>query len=369
MIRGILWLALALGPSLRLMAQPTERDRTLVVVNADSALSGQIADYYVRRRGIAESRICRVRAGASESIDRAPFRSLIETPVSLCLDRQRGAPVHFLVLTGGLPIRVNGTLGADGTQASVDSELATLYAKRARLTVPLEGGVANPMFGKAAEPFDQRRFPIYLVGRLAAYDLATVKRMIDHALAAEDRGNYVFDMKEGENDNPGDGWLNSAALQLPQGRVVVESTKKILTGARRVLGYASWGSNDHNRKQRLLGFEWLPGSVASEYVSTNGRTLARPPVAWNLGNDWRKPEALFADTPQSMAADYLAEGATAVTAHTDEPYLHWTPRPDILFPAYARGRTLGEAYTASLQKLSWRNMLLGDPLMRVAPRK
>ena len=354
---------------LPLVAQLPERDRVLVVVNADSPLSGQIAGYYVRRRGIAEDRICGVRAGTGESIDRAPFRSLIESPVERCLDRLRGAPIHYIVLTAGLPIRVNGSPGPDGTQASVDSELATLFAKRARLTVPLEGGVANPMFGKGAEPFDQRRFPVYLVGRLAAYDLATVKRMIDHALAAENRGNFVFDMKEGENENPGDGWMNSAALQLPQGRVVVDSSMKILTGQRRVLGYASWGSNDSNRKQRLLGFEWLPGSVASEYVSTNGRTLARPPAAWILGNDWRKPGALFADSPQSMAADYLAEGATAVTAHTDEPYLHYTPRPDILFPAYARGRTLGEAFTASVQKLSWRNMLLGDPLMRLAPRK
>ncbi|MCC6538834.1 MAG: TIGR03790 family protein [Bryobacterales bacterium] len=369
MSRGCaLWL-LAAAPGLGLFAQPQDRDRTLVVVNADSALSGQIADYYARRRGIAESHLCRVRAGTAESIDRAPFISAIERPVGLCLDRLRGVPVHYLVLTAGLPLRVLGTLGPEGTQASVDSELATLYAKRARLTVPVEGGVANPMFGKIAEPFDQRRFPVYLVGRLAAYDISTVKRMIDHALVAEDRGNYVFDMKEGENENQGDRWLNSAALQLPQGRVVVESTLKILTGQRRVLGYASWGSNDSNRKQRLLGFEWLPGSVATEFVSTNGRTLARPPAAWNLGNDWRTPQALFADTPQSMAADYLAEGATAVTGHTDEPYLNWTPRPDILFPAYARGRTLGEAYTASLQKLSWRNILLGDPLMRLAPRR
>jgi len=364
----LVWL-LSSVPLWPLMAQkPQDRDRTLVVVNADSALSGQIADYYVRRRGIAETRTCRVRAGTRESIGRAAFRSLTESPVSLCIDCLRGAPVHFLVVTGGLPIRVNGTLGTDGTQASVDLELATLYAKRARLTVPLEGGVANPMFVKVAEPFDQRRFPVYLAGRLAAYDLATVKRMIDHALAAEDSGNFVFDMKEGENENPGDRWMNDAAVRLPQGRVVVESTLKILTGQRRVLGYVSWGSNDSNRKQRLLGFEWLPGSVATEFVSTNGRTLARPPANWNLGNDWRKLGALFADSPQSMAADYLAEGATAVTAHTDEPFLQLTPRPDILLPADVQGRTLGEAYTASLQKLSWRNMLQGDPLMRLKPR-
>ena len=50
-------------------------------------------------------------------------------------------------------------------------------------------------------------------------------------------------------------------------------------GEKQVIAYASWGSNDPNRKQRHLGFEWLPGAIATEYVSTNGRTFAKPPEA------------------------------------------------------------------------------------------
>jgi uncharacterized protein (TIGR03790 family) len=242
-----------------------------------------------------------------------------------------------------------------------------LYSKRIGRTVPLEGGVRNPYFAQAHAPFDQRQFPVFLVGRLAAYDLATVKRMIDDGLRAENRGNFVFDMKEGETENAGDDWLSKAALQLPAGRTVVDSSLKVVEGQKRVIGYAGWGSNDKRRNRRLLGFEWLPGSVVTEYVSTNGRTLAKPPDEWNLGDNWRLPKALFAGSPQSMAPDYLAEGASAVTAHTDEPYLGGTPRPDYLFPAYYNGRTLGEAYTASLIKLGWRNVLLGDPLMRLGP--
>jgi uncharacterized protein (TIGR03790 family) len=347
-------------------AQTGGSDRALVVVNRESSLSGQIVDYYTRKRGIPATRVCSVRAGTGETIDRAVYRSAIEAPVTLCLARQTG-PIHYIVLTAGLPLRVTGSEGMEGTLASVDSELATLYAKRAGQTVPLEGGVRNPFYGQIHSPFDQRQFPVYLVGRLGAYDLATVKRMIDDGLRAENRGNFVFDMKEGENANAGDEWLNSAALQLPRGRTIVESTPKVLEGQKRVIGYASWGSNDRRRSRRLVGTEWLPGSVATEFVSTNGRTLAKPPDNWNLGNEWRVPTALFADSPQSMAADYLAEGASAVTGNTDEPYLNGTPRPDYLFPAYYNGRTLGEAYTAALLKLSWRNVLFGDPLMRIGP--
>ena len=359
------WMVLAVA-ALDLGGQSRDSHRVLLVVNRDSALSGQIAEYYQRRRAIPLTRVCEVRAGLRETVDRPVFRSGIEAPISQCLSRQPGE-INYLVLTAGLPLRVSGTGGESGTLASVDSELATLYGKRKGQTVPLEGGVRNPFFGQIHAPFNQRQFPVYLVGRLAAYDLTTVKRMIDHALQAENRGNFVFDMKQGETDNAGDEWLSSAALQLPKARTVVESTGAVLEGQKRVIGYASWGSNDRNRKRRLLGFEWLPGSVASEYVSTNGRTLARPPENWNLGNGWRVAGALFADSPQSMAADYLAEGASAVTGHTDEPYLDRTPRPDYLFPAYYNGRTLGEAYTASLLQLSWRNVLFGDPLMRLGP--
>lgn len=349
-----------------LAAQSSDGNLALVVVNRESVLSGQIVDYYTRRRNIPASRVCSVRAGEAETVDRATYRSSIEAPISQCLARL-AQPIHYLVLTAGLPIRVSGTEGPQGTLASVDSELVTLYAKRLGQTVPLEGGVRNPFFSQIHAPFNQRQFPVYLVGRLAAYDLATVKRMIDDGLRAQNRGSFVFDMKEGENENAGDGWLNRAALQLPAGRTVMESSPKVLAGQKSVIGYASWGSNDKRRDRRFLGFAWLPGSVATEYVSTSGRTLKRPPDTWNLGNDWRNPKALFADSPQSMAADYLAEGASAVTGHTDEPYLDATPRPDLLFPAYYAGRTLGEAYIASLSKLSWRNILFGDPLMRIGP--
>jgi uncharacterized protein (TIGR03790 family) len=328
-------------------------------------MSGQIAEYYLRKRGIASTQVCGLNAGTGETLTRAEYRSTIEAPISQCLARQAGE-IHYLVLTAGLPLRVSGTEGLEGTLASVDSELVALPMKRKGQTVPLEGGVRNPYFQQIHGPFNQRQFPIFLVGRLAAYDVATVKRMIDDALRAENRGQFVFDMKEGEAANPGDAWLNIASLQLPRERTVTESTRQVLSGQKGVVGYASWGSNDRERKRRLLGFEWRPGSVATEYVSTNGRTLRRPPDTWNLGNLWDGPH-MFADSPQSMAADYLAEGASAVTGHTDEPYLNATPRPDYLFPAYFNGRSLGEAYMASLAKLSWRNILFGDPLMRIGP--
>jgi len=129
-----------------------------------------------------------------------------------------------------------------------------------------------------------------------------------------------------------------------------------------VIGYASWGSNDANRRRRFLGFHWLPGAIMTEYVSTNGRTFARPPDHWTVGNDWKSPEALFDGSPQSLTADYLLEGATGASGHVYEPYLALTPRPEFVLPAYYNGRNLAESYYLGIRGLSWQNIVVGDPL-------
>ena len=124
---------------------------------------------------------------------------------------------------------------------------------------------------------------------------------------------------------------------------------------RSVIGYASWGSNDAGRHKRFVGFRWLPGAIMTEYVSTNARTFTRPPEDWNLG-------ALFFGSPQSLTADYISEGATGASGHVYEPYLAMTPRPDLLLPAYYQGRNLAESYYLAIPRLSWQNIVVGDPL-------
>ncbi len=112
-------------------------------------------------------------------------------------------------------------------------------------------------------------FPIYLVTRLSGYDFEDVKGIIDRSLVARNRGKFVIDLKASDN-TPGNAWLRDAARALPQDRVVLDASAKVLSGETEVIAYASWGSNDPDRKQRHLGFRWLPGAIMTEYVSTNG---------------------------------------------------------------------------------------------------
>ena len=342
-----------------LLAQTS--DSVLVVVNEDSALSRNIGEYYARRRSVPVTNVCRIRSSVEETISRAAYLEL-ERSVANCLGvRKLTEKVLYIVMTAGVPLRVSGTRSGMNTDfAAVDSELTLLYSKLHGKTFGLDGMVPNPLFNRPDAKFGHEEFPIYLVTRLAAYDFPGVRALIDRGFQARNTGMVVLDAKAGTTAN-GDDWLLEAAIRLPDGRIVHETSGKVLYDQKNVIGYAGWGSNDPNRKQRRLGFTWLPGAVVTEYVSTNARTFSRPPANWNIGN-WKDKTTWFAGSPQTMIADYIEEGVTGIAGHVYEPYLGLTPRPQLLLPAWSKGRNLAESFYLAIPGLSWQNIVVGDPL-------
>ena len=349
------------------MAWATTPEAVLVVVNGNSAISREIGRYYSSKRKIPTRNLCRIQAPERETIDRDEYNRLIAAPVSKCLQTQGLVEkVLYIVITQGVPLRVSGTLSMTGDIASVDSELTLLYAEiHGAPKHQTAGPIRNPYFRRKDARFGHPQFPIYLVTRLAAFDLQGVKAIIDRSLVARNEGKFVIDLR-GRKENEGEEWLRTAAILLPEQRVVVDDTTAVLYKQKRVIGYASWGSNDPNRHHRRVGFDWLPGAIASEFVSTNGRTFERPPENWKLGQ-WGVRWSYFFASPQSLTTDLLADGATGASGHTDEPYLEFTPRPDYLFPAYFSGKNLAESYYLSIPALSWQNIVVGDPLCAIGP--
>jgi uncharacterized protein (TIGR03790 family) len=266
----------------------------------------------------------------------------------------------------GVPLKVDGAgSGQMAERASVDSELTLLYGKLKGARYQRAGGINNPFFMRRDTSFQHPMFPIYLVTRLAAYDLADVKAMIDRSLTARNRGKFVIDLQSSKNE-PGNDWLRTAAMLLPAKRVVLDETEKPLYNQTDVIGYASWGSNDDHRKQRWLHFQWLPGAVAAEFVSTSARTFKRPPDIWTF-TTWKDKEHWFAGSPQGLLADLIHEGATGASGNAYEPYLGACVRPDYLLPAYNQGRNLADSYYLSMVQLSWQGVIVGDPLCVLKP--
>lgn len=337
----------------------------LVVVNKSSPLSQQIGNYYVQRRSIPKGNVCALEVTAEETISREVYETQIAAPIAACLKSGNLVDrVLYVVTTLGVPLRITrSSWGRDTDAAAVDSELTLLYEDLRGKKPSLAGPLRNPFFGRRDEPFRHPQFGMYLVTRLAGYDVADVKGMIDRALSAANRGRFVLDLSSSA-DAPGNDWLRTAAILLPKERVVMDESTTVLYGQREVIGYAGWGSNDPNRKRRFLGFQWLPGAIVTEFVSTNGRTFARPPESWNIGA-WKDKASYFAGSPQTLTADCIHEGATGASGHVYEPFLQFTPRPDYLLPAYFSGRNLAESYYLAIPALSWQNIVVGDPLCRL----
>ena len=353
--------ALTALASCRIPALATKPANVLVVINESSPLSRAAGEYYCRKRAIPEQNVCTIKTSAGETVTRAVYETGIAGPVAHCL-KSRGLveAILYIVTTAGVPLRVKGTVSMTGDNASVDSELTLLYGILKGEKPPIAGPLNNPYYRRRDISFTHPLFPIYLVTRLAGYDLQEIRGIIDRALEARNTGKVVIDLRA-TGSREGDEWLRTAAILLPRERVLFEETTAPVYGVKDVIGYASWGSNDPARKKRKPGFTWLPGGIMTEFVSTNGRTFERPPVNWNIST-WKDTQLWFAGAPQTLTADYINEGATGASGHVDEPYLTLTPRPDILLPAYLAGRNLAESYWMSMPAVSWQNIVIGDPL-------
>jgi uncharacterized protein (TIGR03790 family) len=342
----------------------------LLVVNDDEPASVEIGEYYAKARGLPASQIVRVKAPVQDAVSRPEFERTIEQPIGQWLNRhQLQDRILYIVLTKGVPLKILGTPGREGSTASVDSELTLLYRKMVGTPAATAGRVANPYFlGEqpitAAAPFSRAAFDIYLVTRLDGFTVADVKALIDRAAAATTTGRVVLDQRATEPDRTGDSWLARAAeeiAKIDQTRALLEGTRARAAAAEPAIGYFSWGSNDTANRQRTVGLQFSPGAIGGMFLSTDARTFREPPAAWRPV-DGPVNDAMFGPGSQSLAGDLVRDGITGLAASVSEPFLDGMVRPQILFPAYLAGRTLADAFYLATPFLSWQGVVIGDPL-------
>jgi uncharacterized protein (TIGR03790 family) len=362
------------------LAHAQTGEHVAVVINDASPASKQIAEHYIRVRSVPPDNVIRINATTDETIDRATYLSTIEQPIATAITR---GGLHdrilYIVLTKGVPLRIAGTPGHQGTVASVDSELTLLYRRMTGRTVPSSGRVPNPYYLgttpiREARPFTHREHDIFLVSRLDAFTVDEAIALIDRAQSPSLEGRIVLDERAAlRGDGTGDKWLREAATRLREAnlgdRVVLEQTMRPARDLEGVLGYYSWGSNDPALGVRRYNLRFVPGALAATFVSTDGRTFQEPPAAWTPSNIWDNSQAFFAGSPQSLIGDLIREGVTGVAGQVAEPYLQSTVRPDILFPAYVAEFNLIESFYLALPHLSWQAIVIGDPLCAPSTRK
>ncbi len=352
-------------------ASAQDGTNVLVAVEATSRTSERIAARYVRVRGIPAENVVSLKTAATDEVTRAQYEEQIEGPIAAWI-RQHAMQdrIFYIVLTKGIPLRISGSGGRGGATASVDSELTLLYRKLVGTHVPSGGPVPNPYYGTVAPtahrgPFSHVDQDVYLVSRLDGFTEADVIALIDRGSAAISNGDFVLDSKGESSAETPELWLKATADALAAAglgqRVLLDATPGGVLGRGNVLGYASWGSNDPSTRTRRLGLGFVPGALATIFVSAGARTFEPPPDKWKPGAA-QDLSSSYRGSPQSLIADLVREGITGVAGYVGEPFLDGTIRPDILFPSYVGGLNLIEAFYAAMPYLSWQAVVVGDPL-------
>lgn len=335
----------------------------LVVANEDVPGSVEVAERYASVRAVPGEQIVRLRAGTAEAITRADFERTVQTPIAAWLSaRTLQDQILYIVLARGVPLRIVGTTGGQGTGASVESELALLYRRMTGTAVAPAGPVGNPYFsesGTGPAPFSRAEYDVFLVTRLDGFTTADALDLIDRCPSSATPGRILLDDLPLLTD-PRNRWLARAAERLAAAgtmTVVHDTTSRPLVDEAGVIGYFSWGSNDRALARRHPNLTFVPGAIAAMFLSTDARTFAAPPDTWVPGGQPR-----FAGSNQSLLGDLIRAGVTGAAGQIDEPFLLGAVRPDVLFPAYLAGRTLGEAFYRATPNLSWQTVIVGDPL-------
>ena len=369
---GAIFAVLALAAAVPEHAVAQSAENVALVINDNSPDSQKIGQAYASARSIPDSNIFHIRTVTTENVDRAIYEQTIEAPIARAITRGRLQDrILYIVLTKGVPVRIDGTTGPQSTIASVDSELTVLYRRIVgRIMLP-QAAVVNPYFlGERplaeARPFSHRTFDIFLVSRLDGFSVDDVLSLIDRGVSAQTSGRVVLDQRDALVDRTGDTWIELASKRLMEqgfeGEVVLEQTPKPARGGADVLGYVSWGSTDPQNRVRSFGQRFAPGAIAVTFVGSGARTFREPPPTWVPTGDPINRTGYYAGSPETLIGDLIREGVTGVAGYVYPPVLNATIRPQVLLPAYFGGFSLVEAFYLAMPDLSWHTVVIGDPL-------
>jgi uncharacterized protein (TIGR03790 family) len=336
------------------------------VYNADVRESKQVAQYYMSKRSIPESHLCKIDSSSPDQINRQEFDSSVKKSIQKCLNRVGKDTILYIVLSYHTPF----LLDMGSKTNALDQFVADIWDEYLPERTATQSDV-QPYFGLAQRegevyqpyvPFaDYRRQPnartIYSVWRLDAPNIALAKGLVDKALYAEAKGLTgigCFDRNKGDLSGVADigygagDWEIHRAAEFTRraGFTVIEDghgeefgTPPAPLRCDHAALYAGWYALNHYND----AFSWNPGAIGIHLDSAS----AMSPTG---GPNW--------------SANALAHGITITAGATTEPYLENLPHPDQAFLYLFQGANAGDAFLRSERLLKWNIINIGDPLYR-----
>jgi uncharacterized protein (TIGR03790 family) len=239
--------------------------------------------------------------------------------------------------------------------ASLDSEIALVLEE----DYPLSRWIPNPHFiGYRGKSVSQMPSTAFMVSRLDGPSDKVVRRIIDDSIEAEKnglKGKAYFDAtKPKPSENPkrmiSGSNLYDYSIHLAGERVRNSGVMPVLINDNKELFkpgecpnaalYCGW----YSLARYVDAFQWQSGSVGYHIASQECQSLRR-------GNYWCKM--------------MLEKGVAATIGPVSEPYVQAFAAPEAFFGLLVEGKyTLAECYALSNPFLSWKMVLIGDPLYR-----
>ncbi len=381
-------------------------DEILVVSNNNFPHSNELAEYYMRERGVPAGSLLRLDAPVRERCTRREYDEEIAAPVRSFLNTEdpKGYRFRCLLMMHGIPLTVSapvqevgesihmvyykvmeklfaflfrrmesingefaGTLASwrkefagkileiyrRDQMAALDSEIALVQEDY----YPLPGWIPSPFFLGSSEigEMDVAPTKAFMVARLDGPSWKIVRRLIDDSVRVEKqglKGTAYFDARWSESEDMApsgytiyDDSIRKAARRLEAGGllpVVLEDTPRLFQPGEcpDAALYCGWYSVGNY----VDSFGWVPGSIGYHIASKECITVRQA-----LSNVWCKL--------------MLEKGVTATIGPVGEPFVQAFPLPELFFTSLTEGRlSLMEAYALSSPYLSWKMILIGDPL-------
>lgn len=375
-------------------------DEVLVIANRNAATSQGLAVWYMEKRQIPKENLLLVFVTDKETCSRDAYLKKIVPPVRHALEKNR--KISAIVTMYGLPLKISSPGMTKDEQVRMDrlaaqkKKLDTLKEKNRQLTeaqrktlnqvnykikqlkistdkmasfdselmlvkkdkYTLNFWLPNPFFLPwRSQKTAIDRSDVIMVSRLDGADADVVKRIVNDSIEAESKGLSGTAYFDARWKNPGqkkvsgyglyDKSIHNAAGHLKkEGLEVVLDDKQDLFhpgDCPNAALYCGW----YSLANYVDAFTWEKGSVGFHIASSECATLKS-----KTSNVWCKK--------------MLDKGIAATVGPVGEPYVQSFPLPDIFFDFLSQGKlTLAESYLVSLPYLSWKQVLVGDPLYRV----
>jgi uncharacterized protein (TIGR03790 family) len=386
-------------------AYALDPEEVLVLANLNAAKSKGLARYYMTKRHIPKKNLVLLFITDKETLTRDEYEKKVIPPVRRFLDQN--SQIRAIVTLFGIPLRISSSPKKPAEKAKIDlletkkkaiqdqldnGRIIDLKIKKKKLDqlARLKKAISNYLktIDKVAS-FDSelslikkdkyelnmwlpnpyylgfrnrkttiKKSEVLMTSRLDGANETIVKRIINDSIEAEKtglKGTAYFDARwknPGKRKVSGYGFYDQSihrASQLlsKENRIAVvinDSSSLFQKGeCPDTALYCGW----YSLAKYIDAFTWAKGSVGYHIASSECATLKNP-------------------GSQVWCKKMLDNGIAATIGPVGEPYVQAFPVPEIFFNFLTEGYlTLAESYIISLPYLSWKMVLIGDPLYRL----